>query len=55
LGQGGIDKGFDTTTLNDLVQRMLDDQQEAISESVNSNRPMMDEFIGAIISGLQAE
>lgn len=55
LGQGGIDKGFDTTTLNDLVQRMLDDPQEAISESVNSNRPMMDEFIGAIISGLQAE
>ena len=55
LGQGGIDKGLDTTTLNDLVQRMLDDQQDAISESVNSNRQMMDEFIGVIISGLQAE
>ena len=53
LGQSGIDKGLDTTTLNDLVQRMLDDQQDAISESVNSNRQMMDEFIGAIINGLQ--
>jgi hypothetical protein len=53
LGQGGIDKGLDTTTLNDLVQRMLDDQQDAISESSNSNRPMMDGFIGAILNGLQ--
>lgn len=53
LGQGGIDKGLDTTTLNDLVQRMLDDQQDAINESAASNRPMMDEFIGAILNGLQ--
>lgn len=55
LGQGGIDKGLDTPTLNDLVQRMLSDQQPANSDSVNSNRPMMDEFIGAILNGLQAE
>jgi hypothetical protein len=54
LGQGGSDKGLEITTLNDLVQRMLDDQQDAISESANSNRPMMDEFIGAILNGLQA-
>ena len=53
LGQGGIDKGLDTTTLNDLVQRMLDDQQDAINESATSNRPIMDEFIGAILNGLQ--
>ena len=53
LGQGGIDKGLDTTTLNDLVQRMLDDQQDAINKSATSNRPMMDEFIGAILNGLQ--
>jgi hypothetical protein len=53
LGQGGIDKGLDTTTLNDLVQRMLDDQQDAINESATSDRPMMDEFIGAILNGLQ--
>jgi hypothetical protein len=53
LGQGGIDKGLDTTTLNDLVQRMLDDQQDAINESATNNRPMMDEFIGAILNGLQ--
>jgi len=33
---------------------MLDDQQDAISESSNSNRPMMDEFIGAILNGLQS-
>jgi len=53
LGQGGIDKGLDTITLNDLVQRMLDDQQDAINKSATSNRPMMDEFIGAILNGLQ--
>lgn len=55
LGQGGIDKGLDVAALNDLVQRMLDDQQDTMSESANSNRPLMGEFLGAIISGLQAE
>lgn len=54
LGQGGLDKGLDVPSLNNLVQKMLDDQQAVDTGTVSTNRPMMDGFLDAILSGLQA-
>ncbi len=54
LGQNGLDKCVDVPSLNSLVQKMLDDQQAVDTGSVSTNRPMMDEFLDAILGGLQA-